>query len=289
MNKFIFLSILFASGLFVILRFFSKKGIDNFHGIVVNYFVASAFSFFNSPFENWIYLTSIKEFLPASFLIGFLFIVVFLFTAKVTQTAGIGIASVSSKLSLVIPVIAGVILYNESMQFQKIIGLLLALLSVLIINKNTNQQKGNVAGSFLLPLGLFLGCGTVDTAIKFAQHYYMTDQNRQLLIMCMFASAGILGLIKIIFDWIKFRRRISIKSIWGGILLGVCNYYSLYFLIRSFEFEGAESSSVFAMVNLGVVLLSAFWAVVVFKEKFNKFKIAGMVISLFAIYTLYRL
>ena len=287
MNLNIFLSIFFASGLFVILRYFEKTGVDNFHGIVINYFAAAGCSFLNQLNSNIGHISETAGFLPVSFSIGFLFIVVFLLTAHVTQVSGIGVASVASKLSMVIPISAGVLLYQESLSVPKLTGLGLALTAVSVINLQDRKGHSTEKKAILLPIILFLGCGLVDTSIKYAQQYYISDANRHLFIMSLFGSAGVIGLLKLLYDRVISGRKISRKSAAGGILLGVCNYLSLYFLIRSFEYPGAESSKVFAFVNVGVVILSMVWALLIFREPLNKFKVAGIFLSISAILILY--
>ena len=164
---------------------------------------------------------------------------------------------------------------------------MLALVAVFIINKPEKKEVKTDGNSLLMPFILFLGCGTVDTAIKFAQHYFMFDTNRQLMIMCMFASAGIIGACRLFYLLKHNSKKVSLQSLAGWIILGIINYFSLFFLIRSFEAAGAESSKVFALVNLGVVIFSAVLAITFFKEKLNRNKLTGMILAFIAILTLY--
>jgi len=287
MNLNILICILFTSGLFIILRSFSKWGIDNFQGIVFNYFVAGSCALLHDFNNNVLYFPECRPFIPVSLGIGLMFILVFMLTAKVTQVAGVGVASVASKLSMVIPITAGVMLYHDGMGFQKIAGLVLALAAVFLINLTQKGEDKKAGNSWFLPVVLFIGCGIVDTSIKFSQHFYMTDHTRHLMIMCMFFSAGILGFMKLVYEVLFRKMKINLKNAGGGLILGTCNYLSIFFLIRSFEFPGAESSKVFAMVNLGVVLFCTAWAVVIYREQLNKFKITGLLIAVSAIIILY--
>jgi drug/metabolite transporter (DMT)-like permease len=287
MNLDILLTILFTSGLFLVLRGFSKFRVDNFHGIVVNYFTAAACSFFQKFHEDLTQLPECSKFIHITFMTGFLFIVVFLLTAKVTQEYGVGVSSIAAKLSMVIPIFAGVYLYNESMQLLKIGGLIMAVIAVMLVNLQDAKNKKGGVSTFIMPLILFIGCGLVDTSIKYTQHHFISDANRQVFIMCMFGCAGILGLIKLLYDRVRFKKRIGIRSIAGGIILGACNYYSLYFLIRCFESPGAESSKIFAIVNLGVVITCSVIAALFFSESVNRYKVSGILLSVAAILTLY--
>lgn len=287
MNLDVFLSILFSSGLFIILRLFSKFKADNFHGIVINYFVAAACAFISDLKINVLHISEIAGFFHISMFIGLLFIFVFTLTAKVTQVAGVGTASVASKLSMIIPITAGIFLYQEVITGLKVTGLVCALVAVYLVSLQQVEKSHKGRHDFFLPLLLFAGCGLVDASIKYVQHFYFSDNNRQLFIMSLFASAGLIGTFKLVFDlWVK-KKTISTNSVIGGLLLGACNYLSLFFLIRSFEAPGAESSKVFAMVNLGVVLLSAFWGILIFREKLSVWKMSGLFTAIIAIIILF--
>jgi len=282
----ILLCIFFSSGLFVILRLFARYKVDNFQGIVINYFTAAGFSLFSNLGHNLDHIHECLGFFHITLLVGFLFIVVFMLTAKVTQAYGVGVSSVASKLSMVIPITLGLFLYNEGMALPKIAGLILALVAVVVVNI---QEKNSVSAknALLLPVILFIGCGLVDSSIKFTQHHFISDSNRQLFIMCTFGSAGLIGIAKLVYDLAVLKKPFIRNSWFGGLALGACNYYSLFFFIRSFETDGAESSRVFALVNLGVVVLCTVWAVVLFREKINRYKMTGIILSIAAILTLF--
>src|SRR5688572_1160500 len=100
------LSIVFSTMLFVILRLFPKMKVITFNGIVVNYFVAATWSFIVSgkTFGEAMPETGL---LPVILIMGSLFISVFFITGLTTQRTGVAVAAVASKMSMVIPVAAG--------------------------------------------------------------------------------------------------------------------------------------------------------------------------------------
>jgi multidrug transporter EmrE-like cation transporter len=69
----------------------------------------------------------------------------------------------------------------------------------------------------------------------------------------------------------------------GGVLLGITNYLSLYFLLKCLEAPGSESSTVFAYVNIGVVLTSFVSGILLFGERPERSRIIGVVLSIIAI------
>lgn len=285
MILYLILSILSSTGLLIILKSFTKWKIETLHGIIFNYWTAASLSFLVSPEKNLAQLPELVSILHLTGLIGFLFIIVFMITAKTTQIAGVAVASVASKMSMVIPISAGLFLYNESMNAQKMTGILIAIPAVILASNGSSPKlKTEFNWSTLtLPVLLFIGAGVVDTAIKYSQHHFMNDDNRQIVIMAIFASAGTVGTLKLLFDLLILKKSLLWRSVFGGVLLGITNYLSLYFLIKCFDAPGAESSTVFAFVNIGVVISSFFAGLFIFREHPERNKIIGVVLAILAI------
>lgn len=281
------LAILFSTLLYIILKKFTAWKVNTLHGIIINYFVAGSFAFsqhFESNLKNF---HSLKNIWPELFVIGLLFISVFFIIARTTQTAGVGVASIASKMSMVIPITAGLFLYHENITFTKIAGICLAIPAVIITGKPTTPKTATrfkpELKTILLPFILFIGAGLVDTSIKLAQHYHMNENNQDLIIMAIFMFAGLTGAVKMLIDFIKDRTLPSWKSTGGGILLGIVNYFSLYYLLNALASPGSESSTVFAIVNIGVVLSSFIAGIILFSEPVSKLKYFGITIAVIAI------
>lgn len=285
MILYLILSILSSACLLIILKKFISWKVETIHGIIVNYWVAASCSFLVAPSKNLLALSQLADIWYVSLSIGFLFIIVFYIIAKTAQKVGVAVASVASKMSMVIPITAGLFLYDESMGAQKMIGILIAIPAVILASNGSSVagQTNIKLSNFGLPLLLFVGAGMVDTAIKFAQFKFMNDDNRQVVIMSIFASAGLFGILRLIYELTVLKKKLLLRSVAGGILLGVTNYLSLYFLLKCLETPGTESSTVFAFVNIGVVISSFFAGLILFKEQPERNKIIGVVLSLVAI------
>ena len=144
-----------------------------------------------------------------------------------------------------------------------------------------------------LPIILFFGMGLVDSLVKFAQQYYVDDSNLAIFTVVLFVMAAITGLITKIFRRSSFGDLIRPKTVLWGMALGICNYGSLYFLIRALNHKTNalntfDGSIVFGVNNLGVIALSVLFGLIVFKEKLLKINWIGIIISFIAIYILSR-
>lgn len=286
MSLTLLLSIICASFLFIVFKYFKVFGIDSSQGIVFNYFTASACSFFLNYTVNANHLAEISNIWQPSLLIGLLFILVFNLTSITTRKLGLAVASVAAKMSVVIPVSVGIFLYSEQPGLIRIIGIGIALLAVFFIsseNKVESAQANEKNGwAWLLPAALFLGTGLVDASIKYAQAEFMNDDNRYLVMSMLFGSAGILGLIKLLVDYAKKKAVFEWKNVLGGICLGLFNYFSLHFLVICLEEPGAQSAIIFAILNVGIVLTSSLYAILIFREKLSLINKAGILLALLA-------
>ena len=86
-----------------------------------------------------------------------------------------------------------------------------------------------------------------------------------------------------LYEIFYLKKTVHLRSVAGGIALGVTNYLSLYFLLKCLEAPGSESSTVFAYVNIGVVITSFISGLILFNEKPERTKIIGVVLSIISI------
>ena len=268
-------SILFSSLIFAIFKIFDKYNVNNLEAIIVNYLVASSLGFF--LFGS---IPSISQ-LNSSFgftalIIGFLFITLFNVMAKVTQQNGVSVASVSNKMSVIIHVIVAILIYQDSYSFLKILGILLALLGIYLV---TLKEKNTIKVSWVFPLILFVGSGLLDATLNFAEAKVVDSNQLGLFTPTAFAIAAIFGIVYLI-----YKKQIpSKKSLLFGLVLGIPNYFSIYILLKALEGSGLESSIVFPINNMGVVLVSTLISLIWFGEKLSIKNYIGLAISILAI------
>ncbi len=278
---YLILSIFFSTSLFVIFKLFHKYEVDNVKAIVVNYAVAFVLGFLGS--ETKIPLTDIfdKPWLPGAFTLGFLFILIFVLMAKTSQINGVSVASVASKMSVVIPVTFGVVAYNESVPFMKILGILFALVAVYLVS--VKKEEIPLKDSLLLPLLLFLGSGVIDTTIKYIEVNFVHENEVSLFSGSLFGFAGFFGALFLVSKGLDTVRNFEVKNVVAGIVLGIPNYFSILFLIKALQIKGLESSSLFTLNNVGIVLLSSIFGVVIFREVFSTKNYIGLLLAITSI------
>lgn len=280
---YLLLSIVFNAVLFVIIKLFARFNIDALQALVVNYFVAFLVGLFF--LENSLAPKEIinHDWFKGSILLGFVFISTFYATTLTSQRNGLSVASVASKMSVIIPVTLGVILYNETLGFVKIIGILLALIAVYFTSK---KETGEVqqATSLVFPVLVFLGAGTIDASLKYLQTYHVPANQIGLFSTVTFFCAFSVGVLTILFLTIRGQIKFSGRNILGGIALGLPNYFSLYYLVKMLEAKAFQSATLFTIHNISIVLVSTFVGILFFKEKISLRNAFGIGLALFALY-----
>lgn len=278
----LFFAIVFSSALYVVFRSFKKLNIETFQAIVVNYIIAFSIGILQTSNPiNWIEIPT-KKWFAFSLILGLLFILVFYIIGKTTQINGLTVSSVASKMSMIIPAIFGILYFHENSSATLLFGIFLALLSVYFVSKK-KKEKSNLT-SFKNPLLLFLGAGTIDTLINFTQQTSLDTNETSLFSAFTFLFAFVFGLIFLIVKFLKKQIKVELRNIAGGILLGVPNYFSLYFLTKALQIETLESPSIFTIINIGVILLSTLVGISIFNEKLSKQNYIGIILALFALY-----
>lgn len=280
---YLLLSILFSTSLLVIFKIFEKYRINNITGIVVNYITATTTGFAVSGEFPDLQSGDETRHLPYAILIGTLFVSLFFIVALSSQQNGIAITSVANKMSLVIPVIAAIFLYNEEISHWVIIGIAMALTGVVFTAIRKEKELKNKKGYFLFPLIIFLGSGISDTLLKYVEVYFLKNVSIAHFTALLFAAAAFTGLVIFLIAQWRNPFRISAKDLAGGLLLGVPNYFSIHFLFLAFSHAQLPSSTLIPLNNIGIVICSALAGLLFYRENYSLLNYTGLLLSILAI------
>ncbi len=260
------LSILASTCIFVVFKLFDRFKIHTLQAIVVNYITACATGFID--FDGTISASSIANasWFFYTLALGALFILVFNLMAITTQRSGLSVVSVATKMSVVVPILFGLFYYKESLGGYKLLGIVLALVAVYL-----TSAKGKTASlgkrQLLLPALVFLGSGIIDTSIKFLEEAFVAEADVPIFSATVFGSAACIGIITLIYLRLVGKIQFQFKNVIGGIALGIPNYFSIYFLVKALRSGLMESSGIFTVNNVFIVMLSTLLGIVLFKER----------------------
>ena len=277
---YLILAIIFSTGVFVAMRLFERYKLDNHQALMWNYVFASGTGF--AICEHWDTVPQLvaEPWFGLSLLTGFWFIFTYLLMTASTQRSGVTVTSLSSKLSVVLPILAGVVMLGERLNFVASTGIVLALVALVLVlgGRGGSNEKHNK--NWLLPVCIFFGTGTGDILMKITEQRNAGD-DLGFMIAFIYFVALVFGIIIVIWDISRGKSKWQWKSALGGIGLGVINFFStssVYHAMRSFD-----NVVLFPIYNIGVVSLTAIIGWLVFKEKLTLKNYIGLIIAVIAV------
>ena len=278
-------SIVLTSWLTLAFKVAERIKADPFQVIVFNYiFCVITGSFVNGHVPA--YGANLKlDWFPWSCLMGAVFITLFNIIAFSAQHVGVAVTSVANKLSLVIPFIFSIYLYNEEATWLKIVGIAVALLAVVLTCLPNDKQVQHKIGAwvYILPVLLFFGSGLLDTMIKYVEHNFLNAENVNDYLITAFTMAMTLGVIILSVQLGMGKKKFSWKALLLGALIGIPNYFSIWCLMEVLKQYADNSSAIIPINNMGIVLFSAVVAWLAFKERLSIINWIGIILSLGAI------
>lgn len=286
---FVLLCILSSTAIFLIFKYIGYYRVNTFSAIIVNYIVACSAGFFLSDSNVLAKPIFTYDWFKLSILIGFLFISVFWLIGKSTQKAGVAVTSVAGKMSVIVPISYSIWLdANDRLTLLKSMGIILALLAVFLTTFR-EEERNREGISTYLPLFIFIGIGIIDSFIKYAQATYIDNQINPLFSASVFGLAGLTGIAILTINHKAARDLIRLKTLGLGILLGLANFGSVYFMIGALNHidtstgQQAEGSIIFGINNIAIVVLSVLLGFFFFKERLTRLNWGGIALSVVAI------
>ena len=274
------LAIVFSTGVFVAMRLFERFKLDNHQALMWNYVFAAGTGFLMcKQFDTPAQLVS-EPWFGLSILTGFWFIFTYLLMTASTQRSGVTVTSLSSKLSVVLPTLAGVVLFSEKLNFVATMGIVLALVALVLVVGGKNATNKDIKINWLLPVLIFFGTGTGDILMKLTEQQNSSD-DMGFMIAFIYFIAMLFGFLVVAFDLIRGKSKWQWKSAIGGITLGVINFFStfcVYNAMRCFD-----NVVLFPIYNIGVVCLTALTGWLLFKEKLTWKNYLGLAIAIIAV------
>lgn len=280
-------SIILTSYLTLSFKACERYGVNVFQAIVFNYITCVITgTIVNGAFP--IHAENIKTpWFGWAMIMGAMFVSIFNVVAITAQKNGVAVASVANKLSLIIPVILSVYLYQETVAGWKAIGVVLALLAVILTCYTPNPNGNKVKASkwvYILPLILFISSGLLDALINHVQITYVNEHNNNDYLVSSFFSAATIGSVILGVQFIRKKQIFAWKNLLAGMLIGIPNYFSIWCLVHFLKESPWQTSASIPVNNMGIVLFSAVVAWLLFKERLTKINWLGILLSLAAIY-----
>lgn len=276
------LSMLSSAAIMVVFKLFERYRIETSNAIVVNYAVAASLSFALDPSGIGFRDAPQEPWFVNALIMGVLFISLFNIIGISAQRIGVSVTTVANKMSLVIPVLYAVFLLGESCGMYKVLGLTAALAAVILTTrKNEHHQVERRYLSF--PFIVFVGSGFIDAFFKYNQVHTLGSNGLEPFTGWIFLTAGCIGLGVWLYRFVVYKKVPAFNAFTGGLMLGIPNYFSVYFLLKALSMKGLESSVVIPVNNMAIVALGAISGVLIFREKLNRWNYIGIALCFVSI------
>jgi drug/metabolite transporter (DMT)-like permease len=122
--------------------------------------------------------------------------------------------------------------------------------------------------------------GLIDVVINYTNYSYLTEKDSASFTLLIFLSAASIGLVVLIIRGKPIRK----NNLKGGTALGIINYFSVYFLLRTLTGFNNDGAMVYPMLNMGIILGAMLVSIIYFHEHLDLRKKLGIVISIIAIF-----
>ena len=274
------------SSMVMLFKYFEKINVNNLQAISANYFTAGILSiiFLPNTFEfDKINYSNTTIFFVLAFIVGLLFVLTFNLYAHGAQKIGVTPSTIANKMSMIIPIIIGIILLNEEVTFNKILGISFAFVAIFLSSIGDRKYSLNKNHLIIIVL-LFIGQGLADGILNWAQEFILNGSNMNLFFAVTFLAAGFSGLLFLFFKLSSQKVKIEPKSIIWGIVLGIPNYLTLLYFVKSLKSELFSSSEIFPIINIGVIIFCTILSIILFRERVSIYNWLGVILGVFSIF-----
>lgn len=216
--------------------------------------------------------------LVTGFATGCVFVASLVLMTRMLERAPVGAVFTAFRMSVAVPVVFGVLLWQEPLAPGQMAGIGLAILSLVMMTSGMDATRHIPGWKIVgLLLAVFLLQGLSHSCLR-SVHYNGLDDSSVQIIMVTGGTAGALGWIGIGL----FRRRPRRGELQLGAFIGVYNALALcIILIALSELPG---TLFFPVVGCSVVLLDNLTAHFFWRERLNRTAAAGVVVAALAIF-----
>jgi len=275
---YITLSIFCSVTIALLLKLAKRYQISIIQAVTFNYLTALilCFLFFKPEVKL---LTSAAPW-PVYIPLAILLPTIFLFLAASVKNLGIVKTDIAQRLSLFIPILAAYFIFKENFNQLKFIGLSVGFIAIfLTFSRKTEPAKER--NNWLYPITVFVGFGIIDVLFKQIALYKEIPYTTSLF--TVFCLSFIVSLMIVIAMVLTKRIKLQLVNIACGFVLGLFNFGNILFYLKAHQALAKNPSTVFAAMNLGVIVVGSLIGIIVFKEKLTKLNYVGIILAIAAV------
>ncbi len=258
---YLLLAILCGALISVLMRLSTEKVTGSIGMLAVNYLMCTVLAFLYTGGQSLSgSLMGLSGTVCMGIFNGFLYLSGFVLLQESIRKNGVVLSSTFQKLGLLVPMVLSVCLFGEVPVLWQVVGFALALVAIVLVNTGGEKSEAGMKGGLIL---LLLICGGADAMSKVFEELGDPRWSEHFLLIT-FATATLLCFALMI----SKRERLGKWEILFGVILGIPNYFSARFLLRSLEHVAAVV--VYPTFSVGVILAVTAAGVCLFKEHLSK-------------------
>lgn len=176
-----------------------------------------------------------------------------------------------------IPILASFFVFNEKFNSDKIIGLLFGFLAIFFLLFKKSEIK-KIRSPWVYPLLVLVGFGIID--VLFKQLALISTIPFTSILFLLFCGAFLVSVFILSYKVIVLKEKILLKNSLWGFGLGILNFGNILFYLKAHKALSENPSTVFAGMNMGVILLGSLTGILLFKEKMTKWNYFGIFLAI---------
>lgn len=266
----------------VLLKLMQRRGIDTAQGIAWNYLAASLLCFtlldppmaaLAAPHAPWPALALLAVLLPG----------IFLALSASVRVAGIVRTDIAQRMSLVLSLLAAFLWFGEQADAQRLAGLALGLLAIVLLVLRPRAAAGEAEGSgsgWALPLLVLVGYASVDVLLK---HIAAAGTPFVASLQVAFVAAFIVMMGVQLVRRARSGTELTLPALGAGLLLGALNFGNILFYVKAHRALPDNPAVVFSTMNIGVVVLGTLAGTLLFSERLSRMNLLAIPLAIVAI------
>ena len=272
------LSIICSVTVGVLFKLAKRYQINITQAITWNYLFAICLSLmcFKPDFSS----ISLSNISPIYWTLGILLPSIFIFLGLSVRNAGLARTDIAQRLSLFISLSAAFFLFKESFDRYKEVAIVFGFAAIIF----TMYRKGDRMSSkrsWLYLLLVFLGFGAVDVLFKMVSQISTIPYTTSLFII--YCIAFVLSLAFLLYLVARKKTKLQLVNFFCGCILGIFNFGNILFYLRAHREMSDNPSTVFAAMNMGVIVAGTLIGVFIFRERLSRWNYLGLILALVSI------
>ena len=187
--------------------------------------------------------------------------------------------------SMFIPFLYGVIFLNESITVWKLAGIVLLIIALVLPVLKKSDEKGKNKSYIFLGIAVFILNGFVCLFMKIHQisayaipTFEFGFWQNLISVTLISGVLAVYALIKRGNNDVPLSVRKTAPNLWIVVMYAVVNQAGA--LLQLFAAKTVDASVMFPLITGGVIVISALFGFVFYKEKIDRYTLIGLVLSI---------